>query len=207
MRRRPSIQQAFDEARYGAARILNVRDSLPTGAEGARRADAWLRAKQVENAAEVLIITGRGAGSIGHVPVVRESVRKVLFRLRREGVVSEIREHTPGSFAVRLAPLRSLIEAPQRRGNVPRPETFNSDDAPVAGPQGLEDATRLALRRLALRSLESLGLPAPADSIVASEMQRQFSLLARGAPDSSRSESWLRTAIARTLREYEESER
>ena len=202
MRRRPSIQQAFDEARYGTAGILNVRDSLPSGSEAARRADAWLRVKQVENAAEVLIITGRGAGSAGHVPVVREAVRKVLFRLRREGVVAEIREHTPGSFAVRLAPLRSLFEAPRR---APGP-------APRAGPAssavtGLAAAVRARLRLLAERSLETLGISAPDEAFVASEMERQFSLLARGAPDGGRSEAWLAAAIERALLEYEEHER
>jgi hypothetical protein len=202
MRRRPSIQQAFDEARYGAAGILNVRDSLPSGIEAARRADAWLRVKQVENASEVLIITGRGAGSAGHVPVVREAVRKVLFRLRREGVVAEIREHTPGSFAVRLAPLRSLFEAPRRAsGQASRP------GAASTAVTGLAAATRVRLRTLAERSLETLGIAAPDDKFVASEMERQFSLLARGAPEAVRSEAWLDEAIERALREYEEHDR
>ncbi|MFP5354388.1 MAG: hypothetical protein ACLGIK_04420, partial [Gemmatimonadota bacterium] len=67
MRRRPAVQQAFDEARFGATRILNVRDPLLSGVEAVRRADGWLRAKQVERAEEVLVITGRGAGSVGHV--------------------------------------------------------------------------------------------------------------------------------------------
>ena len=77
MDRRPSgqfrsIDQAFDEARFGAERTLNLRASFPTAAEATRRADLWLRERQMAKAGEVLVITGRGAG-----PSTRPSRRSV----------------------------------------------------------------------------------------------------------------------------------
>lgn len=137
MRRRPAVQQAFDEARFGATRILNVRDPMLSGAEAVRRAEGWLRAKQVECAGEVLIVTGRGAGSVDHIAVVREEVRKLLARLRRGGVVSEIVEHTPGSFAVRLAPMRALFEAaPRLRDTVASRGRHHTNDGGGNGAGG-----------------------------------------------------------------------
>ncbi|HNV76210.1 MAG TPA: hypothetical protein PLX31_01025 [Gemmatimonadaceae bacterium] len=205
MRRRPAVQQAFDEARFGTTRILNVRDALLTGAEAVRRADGWLRAKQVEVADEVLVITGRGNGSVGQIAVVREEVRSLLNRLRRAGVVAEIREHTPGSFAVRLAPLRALFEAPprtrdghegrQRHPTPPNPQSL----------AGLSAETLDALRQLAILSLHSLGIPAPEARFVQSEMEREFSLLAR-AIGGPLDEAALRAAVTRALHEYEEAD-
>jgi hypothetical protein len=211
MRRRPSVQQAFDEARFGATRILNVRDPLLSGAEAVRRADGWLRAKQVECAGEVLIVTGRGAGSVDQVPVVREEVRKLLARLRRGGVVSDIREHTPGSFAVRLAPMRALFEAPPRSrdGHDPRRRTPGKDTSTGAPAHellaGLSPATRDLLHRLAVHALHALGLADPDERYVQGEMARKFSVLTRAAAASGAplSEAWLRDAIARALDEYE----
>ncbi|MGH7709758.1 MAG: hypothetical protein ACREOG_00650, partial [Gemmatimonadaceae bacterium] len=60
-----ALYRAFDEAQFGEARTLNLRDGLPSGADAAARADAWLRLKQVEGVREVLVITGRGANSVG----------------------------------------------------------------------------------------------------------------------------------------------
>lgn len=200
MRRRPAVQQAFDEARFGSANILNLRERLPTGAEAVRRAEGWLRTRQVERVGEVLVITGRGKGSPGHVPVVRDEIQRLLLRLRRAGVVLEIREHTAGSFAVKLAPLRALFEAPKRQrdaSRVPRVEE-------VPGLAGVEGQTRQLLRQLAERSLDSLGVRRPDAAQVETEMERQFSLLVRGSPDHGRSDEWLRAAIARVLHEYEE---
>jgi hypothetical protein len=205
MRRRSDIRKAFDEAQFGPSRILNVRDSLPTGAEAVRRADGWLRTKQVERAGEVLVITGRGNASVGQVPVVREEIRKLLNALRRTGVVEEVREHSPGSFVVRLAPFRALFDAPLRGRGAPLmhppaslvPETL----------AGLDPATRLMLHRLALRSLESLGLAVPEEEFVVIEMERQFALLARGAPEGEFSDAWLQSVIAHALEEYEEGNR
>lgn len=205
MRRRSSVQHAFDEARFGSARILNVRDTMPTGAEAVRRAEGWLRGKQVERAGEVLVITGRGNGSPGQVPVVREEIRKLLARLRRAGVVAGVAEHTAGSFAVTLAPLRALFEAPGRRHAAPRAAAGTPPLPPAIA--GLEPATRARLRDLALRSLESLGVAAPDERILAGEMEQEFSLLVRGAEGRTLGdEAWLRDAIEAALREFEEGE-
>lgn len=205
MRRRPAVQRAFDEVRFGAARILNVRDALLTGAEAVRRVDGWLRAKQVEQADEVLIITGRGNQSVGQIAVVREEVRKLLGRLRRAGVVLEVGEHTPGSFAVKLAPLRAMFEAAPRtrdghEGRQRRP--------PPPNPQvlaGVNEETLALLRRVAVLALDSLGMRDPDEPFVQAEMERKFSMLTRaigGAP----SEDALRAAVARTLAEYEDAD-
>jgi len=67
------LQRAFDEVRFGAARTLNLRESLPTGAEAARRAESWLRQHQVQQSAELLVITGRGNNSQAGIAVVREA--------------------------------------------------------------------------------------------------------------------------------------
>jgi hypothetical protein len=205
MRRRPAVQQAFDEARFGGANILNVRDSMPTGAEATARAEGWLRRRQVDRAGEVLLITGRGNGSPGQVPVVREEIRKLLTRLRRAGVVREVREHTPGSFAVTLAPLLALIEAPRRQRGLSAPGAARDGDAPTLA--GLDAGTAAQLFRLAERSLESLGVARPAERQVRSEMERQFSLLVRGHHSAQRPDDWLRSAIAQAMREYEDGER
>lgn len=206
MRRRPAVQLAFDEARFGATRILNVREPMLSGAEAVRRADGWLRAKQVERAGEVLIITGRGAGSVGQVPVVREEVLKLLARLRRGGVVLEVREHTAGSFAVRLAPMRALFEAPPRTrdGDNTRRRAAAADPSETLA--GVSPATRDQLRELAVLSLQALGLRDPDERFVQEEMARKFSVLARAAGDAI-SEEWLLNAIARTRDEYEGDER
>ncbi|MFN8668279.1 MAG: Smr/MutS family protein [Gemmatimonadaceae bacterium] len=205
IRRRPAVQRAFDEVRFGATRILNVRDALLTGAEAVRRVEGWIRAKQVEHADEVLVITGRGNQSVGQIAVVREEVRKLLNRLRRAGVVSAINEHTPGSFAVSLAPLRAMFDAPPRSrdGHAGRQR-----HPPRNNPQalaGLGEETLALLRRVAMHSLDSLGMPDPDEPFIQGEMERKFSLLAR-ALGTAPSEAALRTAIARALAEYEDAD-
>src|SRR5688572_21607642 len=95
-----ALQRAFDEVRFGPSRILSVRDSMPSAREAEYRVEQWLRTKQAERAGEVLVITGRGAGSVDNVPVVRGTVQKLLGALRRRGVVSQVEEHTAGSFVV-----------------------------------------------------------------------------------------------------------
>ncbi len=206
MRRRPHVQKAFDEVRFGATHILNVRDALHSGAEAVRRADGWLRSKQVERAGEVLIITGRGRGSVGQVPVVREDIRRLLTKLRHAGVVAAVEEHTAGSFAVQLAPLRSLFDAPTRARSGVSPHLAQPVDVRPPTLDGLQPATRDLLRRLAIHSLNSLGLAAPDDAFVATEMERKFSILVHGAQGGTLSDDWLRSAIERTLREYEDEE-
>jgi len=202
-RRRPAgfdqLWQAFDEARF-PGRILNLRASLPTADEAARRAEAWLREQQVAGSGDVLIITGRGNQSEGGVSPVREAVIRVLYSLRRRGVVASHAEHTPGSFAVTLAPMQALIEAPRRRREKAPP--------PRVAPESLDaldDETRLLLRNLAERVLESLGV-GDRDPFLHGEMLRQFGTLAGTLPRELTGrdrEVALKRALRRALDEYE----
>jgi hypothetical protein len=194
---------ARDRARFGALRTLNLRAALPTGDESAARVEGWLRSKQVEMTGEVLIITGRGAGSIGGVPVVKERTVRVLNRLRRVGVIQAFGEDTPGSFVVTLAPLRSLLEAPARR-STPAPAHPKRS---VAGLHGLSEKTREQLRYLAERALDGLGVREVSPEQVNEEMLRQFSILVRSAPPSGDANAWLDFAITRALSEYGDSDR
>ncbi|MGI8617895.1 MAG: hypothetical protein ACR2L6_02255, partial [Gemmatimonadaceae bacterium] len=107
--------RSLDEASYGPGRTLNLRASLPTAAEATARAEAWLRERQMAQAGDVLVITGRGKSSDGGVAVLKPAVEWLLFSLRRRGVVAEWREHNEGSFAVSLAPVSALFDAPKRK--------------------------------------------------------------------------------------------
>ena len=201
MRSKPPVA-SLERVRFGPLRTLNVRASMLTGDESAHRVELWLRSKQVELSGEVLVITGRGAGSLGGVPVVKEATRRVLNRLRRLGVVDSFGEDTPGSFIIALAPLRSLLEAPARRRT--------SATAPARKPigiQGLKPETRDRLRYLATRAIDALGMKDPSEALVSSEMARQFSVIARTAPSGADADKWVDGAITRALREYAESDR
>lgn len=188
-----ATRQAFDEARFGSARTLNLRASLPTVREATVRAEAWLRQRQVEHAGEVLVITGRGLGSPEGVSPVREAVRKLLGSLKRRGVVSEHREHTPGSFVVRLAPPSALWNAPRRKREPVHP-------APVDPPalEALEPETRALLRTLAIASLHALGVREP-ESLIEGEMLKQFGALAAAIPPGPDREARLRAVVARAI--------
>jgi hypothetical protein len=189
---------ALDEARYGRDRILNLHASLPTGAEAVRRVDAWLRERQAATAGEVLVITGRGRGSLDGVPVVREAIVQLLPRLRRAGVIADAREHGEGAFVVRLAPLQALVDAPLRRRA--------SAQAPASDPEalsGLDPEMRALLRRLAIASLLSVGVRRPPDLFIAQEMARQFTILAAAVRDADHHETALRAVVMRALEEYE----
>lgn len=193
------LWQAFDAARFGADRTLNLRATLPTADEAARRAEIWLRQKQVERAPEVLVVTGRGNNSEAGFSVVREAVIRTLHDLRRRNVVKEWEEHTAGSFVVRPASMTSLVEAPRREKAVPpKPASPPSLDA-------LDDSTRRLLRDLAERVLEGLGVHTK-EPFLEGEMLKQFGRLARTVPphlDGAAREGYLREAIRRTLDEYE----
>src|ERR1039458_10771301 len=78
---RIALHRAFDEARFGPARTLDLRASMPTAAEAVRRAEPWLRERQMARAGDVLVITGRGKGSPGGVAVMREALRKPFSTL------------------------------------------------------------------------------------------------------------------------------
>lgn len=194
----PGLRHALDELRFGRARTLDLRASLPTAAEAEQRADAWLRERQASVGGEVLIITGRGRSSADGVPVVRPAVERRLSRLRRLGVVTTVREHTAGSFVVQLAPLSQLLSATRRKKDPPPPQPVES------GALGeLEPATRKALRALAARELEVLGAPRT-EMLLADEMARQFSRLAGSLGDGGNREARLRSAIAALLAELSE---
>ncbi len=192
------LQRAFDEARFGGDRTLNLRESLPTAAMATARTDAWLRQHQVEAADEVLVITGRGNQSVGGVGVVRAATIRLLHVLRRRGVVATHEEHTPGSFVVKLAPMQALWEAPSRnrgRGVAPPPVTPPSLDA-------LDPETRALLRDLAERSLEGLGVKDTA-SFLDGEMLRQFSALAGTVGEDPHRDDRLRAAVREALDQHE----
>lgn len=197
------LRQAFDEARFGNGRTLNLRESRPTAAEAVARAEAWLRQQQVQLAsggdAEVLIVTGRGNHSEGGVPVVRGAIEGLIHRLKQRGVIASHREHTPGSFVVVCAPLRALWEAP-RRASAPEAPTPTPDPPSL---DALDSETRRLLRQLAERSLEQLGVRGDRDRFIEGEMLRQFNALATSLAANRQREDSLRGAIRRALDQYD----
>ena len=192
------LQQAFDEVRFGAARTLNLRTSLPTGSEAATRLERWLRQHQVQRSDEVLVITGRGNNSEAGIAVVREASIRVLHELRRKGVVDGFAEHTPGSFVVTLAPMKAMLDAAsRRREQTPLP--------PPAAPPTLEaltEETRQMLRALAERSLDALGVR---DRVpfMEGEMLRLFGSLAATVTEGPDRERRLRAAIRSAMSDYD----
>lgn len=194
-----SVWKAFDEAEFGAKNILNLRESLPTAADARHRTEAWLRERQVSRTSEVLLITGRGNQSPGGVSAVRAAIVALLPALRRRGVVTEWREHTPGSFVVKLGSISSLLDAPRRKRDcalVAAP----ADPRPLAE---LDSSTLSLLRRLAVRSLESLGVRHP-DKFVEAEMLSKFNSLAGGVAPGVKGEARLREAISAALEQLDE---
>ena len=194
-----SVWKAFDEAEFGQKNTLNLRESLPTAADARFRAEAWLRERQVGGASEVLIITGRGNQSPNGVSAVREGVLALLPSLRRRGVVREWREHSPGSVVVKLASISSLLEAPRRKRE-------RGSKAPTSNPQALEaleKPTLVLLRRLAVRSLESLGVRDTA-KFVEAEMLSKFDSLAGGIVPGVEGEARLRDAITIALEQLDD---
>jgi hypothetical protein len=192
------LQQAFDEVEFGASRTLNLRASLPTATEAARRVEAWLRQHQAQQSGSVLIITGRGNNSEGGVSVVRETSIRVFHELRRKGVITEFAEHTAGSFVVTLAPMSAMLEAgARRREQAPQP-------APASPPtlSALDDETRKLLRALAEHSLDALGMR-EREPFLETEMLRLFGVLAATMEDGPDRERRLRAAIVSAMSEYD----
>jgi hypothetical protein len=185
------LHRAFDEARFGPARTLDLRASMPSAAEAARRAEPWLRERQMARAGDVLVITGRGKGSPGGVAVVREAIRKLFGTLKRKGVIAAVAEHTAGSFVVTLAPVRALFETvPRSRSNDARVKPGDPKELRALGAP-----TRALLRSLAERSLEVLGAPRT-EGLVHDEMVRQFSILSSAvAPDETDREGRLQFLV------------
>jgi len=192
------LYHAFDEARFGPERTLNLRASLPSPYHAARRAEAWLRERQVARAGEVLVITGRGNRSFENVSVVREAIATLLASLRRRGVVERVVEHTPGSFVVSLAPVTALRDAARRRREHHQPAS--ADPRELAG---LSAETRSLLRALALRALEELGVGDP-HRFLEAEMLAQFASLAPSVPAGPDRELRLRAAITIAIQEYDD---
>lgn len=203
---RRSLQHALDELRFGRSGTLNLRASLPSASEAVKRAEAWLRMKQAEGAREVLVVTGRGNQSFARVPVVREAVRRLLSLLSTRGVVADHSEHSPGSFAVRLAPLSA---ASARRAVT----TADVPELVLAPPtlDGLAQATREQLRVLAVGTLHALGVRDPSPEFVRDEMLRQCGQLAAtittmtGSADDR--ERHLQSAIARAIERLDDDQR
>jgi len=192
------LRQAFDEARFGASRTLNLRESLPTVDQATARTELWLRQQQIDRAEEVLIVTGRGNRSEAGFSVVREAVIRLLHALRRRGVVSGHQEHTPGSFVVTLAPVSALWEAPKRNAGRGAP-------APPKAPptlDALDEETRRLLRNLAERSLEGLGIKETAE-FLQGEMLKQFGAIAATVGDAPDREARLRAAVRAALDQHE----
>ena len=197
------LRQAFDDARFGSGRTLNLRETLPTAAEAVARAEAWLRQQQVQLSSgsdlQVLIITGRGNNSEGGVSVVRSAIEGLIHRLKQRGVVANHREHNPGSFVVELAPVHALWETRRR-------ETTVSEPAPIPDPPSLEaldGETRRLLHQLAERSLEQLGVRGDRDRFIESEMIRQFNAIAGSLAANRHRDDLLRSAIRRALEQYD----
>ncbi|MBK5187054.1 MAG: Smr/MutS family protein [Gemmatimonadaceae bacterium] len=193
-----TLHQAFDEMRFGADRTLNLRTHHPSREQALRRAENWLRERQMSRAAEALVITGRGNNSPDGVSVVREAIVQLFASLRRRGVLAEVIEHTPGSFVVTFAKLSAVRDAPQRSRNPHEPPP--SDPASLAA---LEPETRALLRRLAQRAIEELGV-APTPGFVEQEMLAQFAAAASGVPEGARREERLRDALRAALLEYDD---
>lgn len=195
-----SVWKAFDEAEFGQKNTLNLRESLPTAADARFRAEAWLRERQVGGASDVLIITGRGNQSPNGVSAVREAIMALLPSLRRRGVVSEWKEHSPGSVVVKLGSISSLLEAPRRK------RERGSKTTPTSNPESLRalDSSTLALlRTLAIRSLESLGVRHP-EKFIEAEMLSKFASLAAGITPGAEGEARLRDAIASAIEQLDE---
>jgi hypothetical protein len=191
------LRDAFDEARFGPMRTLDLHRGRPTADEARTRVESWLRQHQAQGTGEVLVITGRGNNSPGGVSPIREIVITLLHSLRRRGVVASLTEHSAGSFVVTLASLATLVDTPRRRREPiqPVPPTPPTLDA-------LDIETRALLRDLAYRALEGLGI-ADTDRFVEAEMLKQFSAIAAGVREGPEREHRLRAAIRVALDQHE----
>ena len=189
------LHAAFDELRFGARGTLNLRDGLPTAAAARARAETFLREHQVRGTKEVLIVTGRGNQSPGGVAVIRETVERLLFSLRRRGVILSHQEHNPGAFVARLAPIRALTEAPPRRR-----EPFSARRS--VSFSGLSPETTSLLHDLAECSLAALGVPSD-DRAIEDEMHRQLGAIVPGLASGAELEDELRMALRSAIAEYD----
>jgi hypothetical protein len=190
MKRDQSVRRALDVVRFGERNILNLRESLPSPSDAAVRAEQWLRQKQVEAVDEVLVVTGRGNNSDNGISPVREAVVRVITALRRRNVVERYEEHTPGSFSIRLASIRSMIDAPRRRGQ-------RTEKTSEVLPE-ISAANRRLLRDLAERSLEALGIKDTA-AFLEPEMRRQLQAISKALGSEKDREEKVRAALRAAL--------
>lgn len=192
--RKPGLEllRAFDDVRFGEANILNLRESLPSAADASRRAEQWLRQKQVESVAEVLVVTGRGNNSEGGVSPVREAVARLVSLLRRRNVIDHFEEHTPGSFSIRLASINSMVNAPRRRRDP------SAKPEPPGPSKEIGPANRRLLRDIAERSLEGLGIKQTTEFLDA-EMDKQFRAISAAVGPGPNREARLRAALRAAL--------
>lgn len=194
------IERAFDELRFGAARTLNLRDGLPTVAQAEARVESWLRLQQAQGGGEVLVITGRGLGSLDGVGKVRAAVLQRCTRLKRLNVVREVTEHGPGAIVVTVAPLQAMIEAPRLR-------TGRKSPVPAADPAelaALPDDIRALLRTVAELSVQRLGVRDPSAAMIADEMRAQFATIAPSIVSAPDRNAALRDVARRLLQALHE---
>lgn len=195
------LLRAFDETQFGPARTLNLRDSLPNAVEARFRAENWLRQQQAQSQDEVLIVTGRGKGSVDGIPVVKGEVLALLHSLRRQGVVKSWREHSQGAIVVQPASMNELMSAPRRHRDSKREKhSPNSAMHPTIVFPGLSPETTKLLRELAEGSLNELGIQ-DTTGLIESEMTRKLSLLVRSLPESGNRENALHAVIIRAIEE------
>ncbi len=195
--------RAFDEISFGSDRTLNLRDSLPTGADARFRAEAWLRQRHALSSDSVLIVTGRGKGSADGVAVIKEGVFALLHALRRQGVVKSWHEQTAGAVVVDMGSMADFLSAlPRHRDSKRAKHQPSGQTVQSAVFSGLEPETAKLLRRLAERTIESLGVR-EAHGLVESEMHHTLSLLVRGLPESGDREALLRAVIIRAIEELD----
>ena len=200
--RKTDLLRSFDEIQFGSARTLNLRDTFPTAADARYRADAWLRQRQATSTEDLLIVTGRGKGSPDGIPAIKQVIILLLHSLRRQGVVKDWREHTPGSFVVQPAKMTELLSAMPRRRE-PANQPLRRDPAEVGLVlDGLAKETVKVLRILAERSLDDLGIK-DRTGLVESEMARKLSALTPGLPVTGDRDAALRSVIIRATEELD----
>lgn len=196
------IERAFDELRFGAARTLNLRDGLPSVSQAEIRVESWLRRQQAEGGGDVLVITGRGLGSLDGVGKVREAVLRRATQLKRLNIVVALREHGPGALVITVAPLSALVDAPRLRTGRKTP-TLVRDPAELAALPG---DIRATLRAVAELTVQRLGVRAPSDDMIADEMRAQFGAIAPSVVSATDRIDALRHMATRLLHEIREAE-
>jgi hypothetical protein len=100
---------------------------------------------------------------------------------------------------VKLGSISALLEAPRRK----RDSALVATPADPRSLAGLESSTLSLLRRLAVRSLESLGVRHP-EKYVDEEMLSKFNSLAGSVAPGAEGETRLREAISTALEQLDE---